>query len=326
MADNRPFSSYQANQPLREDNRPSSSNVANQPSMADNRPSRPNQANQPPMADNRPSSFYEANIPLRGYNQPSSSSDRSNTQKINVIPFTNIPLPTLMEMNPLILSFEEKMKRLPLVLEGLRLEFKSLLPTLPQEQRNIAFFRKCCFDECVRYCRMAFIFNDYRAKTDKIFWLEEFPEQLADFIQLEGLDDIFTTESFIEQFQELEIEPQSVVESPKEPSQSVESPKESSQTIAEPSKTRPAELPKVETLKPVETKFEPFELKSKNVRKVIKQLTDAGFFLARQKGSHQIFKHHENGPQVVVPNHDELKTGTLASIQNQANFALNSTL
>lgn len=55
----------------------------------------------------------------------------------------------------------------------------------------------------------------------------------------------------------------------------------------------------------------------KKFRDADKELKKAGFTPARQNGSHITYK-DENGRSVVVPKHDEIKTGTWASIQRQA--------
>ena len=48
----------------------------------------------------------------------------------------------------------------------------------------------------------------------------------------------------------------------------------------------------------------------------IRALQKLGFVIARQKGSHVILRRGSAG--CVVPNHKELKTGTLSSVLKQA--------
>jgi len=48
----------------------------------------------------------------------------------------------------------------------------------------------------------------------------------------------------------------------------------------------------------------------------IRALQKLGFFIARQKGSHLVLRRGATG--CVVPNHRELKTGTLSSVLKQA--------
>ncbi|MBP6533887.1 MAG: type II toxin-antitoxin system HicA family toxin [Arenimonas sp.] len=52
----------------------------------------------------------------------------------------------------------------------------------------------------------------------------------------------------------------------------------------------------------------------------IRALQKLGFFIARQKGSHVILRRGATG--CVVPNHKELKTGTLSSLLKQAGVSV----
>lgn len=56
----------------------------------------------------------------------------------------------------------------------------------------------------------------------------------------------------------------------------------------------------------------------------VKVLEKAGFYLDRQKGSHMIMARDEPPPAltVPVPNHKELKKGTLRSIIRQAGLTV----
>ncbi len=58
-------------------------------------------------------------------------------------------------------------------------------------------------------------------------------------------------------------------------------------------------------------------------KEVVKILAKAGFFPARQKGSHIIMvKHTEQGKKsLVVPNHREIDKGTLLEIIRQAGLS-----
>jgi predicted RNA binding protein YcfA (HicA-like mRNA interferase family) len=49
---------------------------------------------------------------------------------------------------------------------------------------------------------------------------------------------------------------------------------------------------------------------------VVRTLTSLGFVVARQRGSHIVMRRGATG--CVVPNHRELKTGTLIGVLNQA--------
>lgn len=52
----------------------------------------------------------------------------------------------------------------------------------------------------------------------------------------------------------------------------------------------------------------------------IRALQKLGFVIARQKGSHIILRRDSAG--CVVPNHKELKTGTLSSVLKQAGVSV----
>jgi predicted RNA binding protein YcfA (HicA-like mRNA interferase family) len=51
-------------------------------------------------------------------------------------------------------------------------------------------------------------------------------------------------------------------------------------------------------------------------REAVRALQKLGFEVARQKGSHIVMKRGSDG--CVVPNHPEIKTGTLAGVLRQA--------
>lgn len=53
---------------------------------------------------------------------------------------------------------------------------------------------------------------------------------------------------------------------------------------------------------------------------VVKALGRLGFVVARQRGSHVVLRRGSSG--CVVPNHRELKTGTLAGVLKQAGVAV----
>ena len=54
----------------------------------------------------------------------------------------------------------------------------------------------------------------------------------------------------------------------------------------------------------------------------IKALQREGFIIARQRGSHITMKHPERRIAVIVPNHRELRKGTLKTIINQAGLTV----
>ena len=57
------------------------------------------------------------------------------------------------------------------------------------------------------------------------------------------------------------------------------------------------------------------------VRKVTRALEAAGFSHVRTKGSHEVYRNQE-GRVAIVPRHDVVKRGTLASILRQAGLTL----
>lgn len=62
-----------------------------------------------------------------------------------------------------------------------------------------------------------------------------------------------------------------------------------------------------------------------NARRLIRILGENGFILARQKGSHMIFKNSESGIIVPVPLHGKSKTipiGTFLAIVKQSKIQL----
>ncbi|MBX2997601.1 MAG: type II toxin-antitoxin system HicA family toxin [Caldilineaceae bacterium] len=55
-------------------------------------------------------------------------------------------------------------------------------------------------------------------------------------------------------------------------------------------------------------------------REAIRALERLGFVVVRQRGSHLVMRRGSSG--CVVPNHGELKTGTLAGILKQAGISV----
>lgn len=55
-------------------------------------------------------------------------------------------------------------------------------------------------------------------------------------------------------------------------------------------------------------------------KEVIKTLEKMGFVIVRQKGSHLVLRNGSHG--CVVPNHAEIKVGTLSGILKQAGISL----
>jgi len=57
-------------------------------------------------------------------------------------------------------------------------------------------------------------------------------------------------------------------------------------------------------------------------KEVVKALERAGFYFKRRKGSHIVLRRDKPYAQVVVPNHRNIDTGTLDSILDGANLAV----
>jgi len=61
-------------------------------------------------------------------------------------------------------------------------------------------------------------------------------------------------------------------------------------------------------------------------RSCVRILQKFGFYLKRQEGSHMILRRDDPFTQVVVPDHDELDTGTLRAIIRQAGLSVDEFL
>jgi predicted RNA binding protein YcfA (HicA-like mRNA interferase family) len=57
-------------------------------------------------------------------------------------------------------------------------------------------------------------------------------------------------------------------------------------------------------------------------REVMKALQRAGFYVKRQKGSHIVLRRDNPFAQVVVPDHESIDTGTLATILDGADLSV----
>ncbi|NLX08656.1 MAG: type II toxin-antitoxin system HicA family toxin [Chloroflexi bacterium] len=63
-----------------------------------------------------------------------------------------------------------------------------------------------------------------------------------------------------------------------------------------------------------------------SAQECIAALEKAGFYVARQKGSHITLRRDDPASRVTVPNHRELKTGTLRGIIRQAGLTVDEFL
>ena len=62
--------------------------------------------------------------------------------------------------------------------------------------------------------------------------------------------------------------------------------------------------------------------RSMSGKEVVKALQRAGFYTKRQKGSHIVLRRDNPFAQVVVPDHNSVDTGTLASILDGADLSV----
>ncbi len=63
-------------------------------------------------------------------------------------------------------------------------------------------------------------------------------------------------------------------------------------------------------------------LPSVSGRECVRALERAGFYVDRQRGSHIVMKRDDPPARVVVPDHRELKRGTLRAIIRQAGLTV----
>lgn len=59
-----------------------------------------------------------------------------------------------------------------------------------------------------------------------------------------------------------------------------------------------------------------------SARQCVKALQRAGFTISRQSGSHIIMRRDDPYAKAIIPNHKELKKGTLKSILRQAGLSV----
>jgi predicted RNA binding protein YcfA (HicA-like mRNA interferase family) len=67
----------------------------------------------------------------------------------------------------------------------------------------------------------------------------------------------------------------------------------------------------------------PTDLSGRELRAALERV---GFVFRRQKGSHMILRRDDPYARVVIPDHKELRTGTLRQIMHDAGFDLSELL
>jgi len=63
-----------------------------------------------------------------------------------------------------------------------------------------------------------------------------------------------------------------------------------------------------------------------SARECIRALERAGYYISRQRGSHITLRRDDPPGRVTIPNHKELKSGTLRSILRQASLSVDEFL
>ncbi len=61
-------------------------------------------------------------------------------------------------------------------------------------------------------------------------------------------------------------------------------------------------------------------------KELVKILSKIGFAFQRQKGSHMVLRRESPSARVVVPNHRNLRVGTLRTILNEAGITIEQLL
>jgi len=61
-------------------------------------------------------------------------------------------------------------------------------------------------------------------------------------------------------------------------------------------------------------------------KELVKILSKIGFAFQRQKGSHMVLRRESPSARVVVPNHRNLRAGTLRTILNEAGITIEQLL
>jgi len=61
-------------------------------------------------------------------------------------------------------------------------------------------------------------------------------------------------------------------------------------------------------------------------KELVKILSKIGFAFQRQKGSHMVLRRESPSARVVVPNHRNLRVGTLGTILNEAGITIEQLL
>jgi predicted RNA binding protein YcfA (HicA-like mRNA interferase family) len=176
------------------------------------------------------------------------------------------------------------------------------------EFRSIETLRKIAFEESQAICLIAVVIRDARAIFGSKDLDFDIPAELADFIQLEGI------EGYLPSSIPLPDSPRAM------PQASVAPPKTQLPPIVQ-----VAPLAAASSSSDAAQSNDLFTIGTKNLRKVMKMLQQAGFTIYRTRG-HHIYKNKQDGAPTHAPHGGDLPLGTVRSIQEQARAALGDSL
>jgi hypothetical protein len=205
---------------------------------------------------------------------------------LSTFPVTEIPLPEKDKMHSLILGFRDLICDLPNLQKRMEKELVASYNELPEELKSFSNLQTLCLEECLPICQLAYLFNDFLALHGFRDGLDHFPDTLANFMMLEGFEEVLNVPDVLDQPQEL------LSASPLE-----------CEVAEQAEDSLPLDLEKCsltdETLnEEVVAQVEPVKLESLSVRKVLQQLSQRGFFVDRQKGGHLILKIRSRGAKL----------------------------
>jgi predicted RNA binding protein YcfA (HicA-like mRNA interferase family) len=214
-----------------------------------------------------------------------------------------------------------------------------LLRTLPLSflasngRALIQNIQKNCFQSLFPLCSLVMIFQDVEAitcnRTEEQLEGEAhlIPAEMANWMQFEGSQELYEQVVY-EKEEEVRQMAAALAAPPKPaaPPQAAAAPKAGEGSGAPkkeppPAPPRPLPIPKPSPKPSPKAHEEEFRLRSgSNIRTVLKELKALGFFKIDQTGSHIKLK-KEGGGVVIVPNNDNMPTGTLTSISKQVVLA-----
>ena len=215
--------------------------------------------------------------------------------------------------------FESSLQSLSALKEELLQDLKNEWSTLGFEELqrvDVSATKGAIFQEGLKLVRPLLILSDMLAILQKRHYSEEaaiIPRELADVMELDGIDEILQSLIEAKTPQPVVVEEPSLVRV-----EEVEQPQ-----VAEPKSKKPAAIkiaqPRIPKAAPIPGIQELAHLTKS--RDVLRKLKELKFFEDHQTGSHHILKSPQGGI-VVVPNNSNLPFGTRKSIADQAAKAL----